>query len=50
MSGLQDENSFSAGGGTEGGEKKKQVAQVSRPGPAALLKRQSEGPAPRLPF
>jgi ribosomal protein L17 len=36
MSGLQDENSFSAGGGTEGGEKKKQVAQVSRPDPAAV--------------
>jgi hypothetical protein len=36
MSGLQDENSFSAGGGTEGGEQQKQVAQVSRPDPAAV--------------
>lgn len=35
MSGLQDENSFSAGGGTQGAEKK-QVAQVFRPDPAAV--------------
>jgi hypothetical protein len=35
MSGLQDENSFSAGGGTEGGEKKK-VAKIVRPDPSAV--------------
>ena len=36
MSGLQDENGFSAGGGTEGGEKKKQVVQIARPDPDAV--------------
>jgi hypothetical protein len=35
MSGLQDENGFSAGGGAEGSEKNT-LAQVSRPDPAAV--------------
>src|SRR4051812_39959940 len=36
MSSLQDENSFSAGGGTEAGQTKKQIVQVTRPDPTAV--------------
>jgi hypothetical protein len=36
MSGLQDENSFSAGGGTEGSQAKRLVAQIERPDPSAV--------------
>lgn len=36
MTGLQDENSFSAGGGAAAGTTKKQVAQIARPDPDAV--------------
>jgi hypothetical protein len=36
MSGLQGETNYSAGGGAEGGEKKHNQVQVSRPDPAAV--------------